>query len=232
MEKIATSKCWAVDDIHDLLNPAPLKLEMGLSRLASGELLVAVRTDMHGCKGEMLDWWFRYFDSTQKIKWWHPHDHVAFKGWDEKWVKGENYIGATIEAVESLADIPPVAAKLKFHAPTDFFELTAYEKAQDNNWVSAAICSTIGFGEDIVVDAEGDPVSGEMVHLARDTEFGCVLRSRFLLGKPEPDKKIEVSDEIGLNLMRHCYNEFTYLSRILPSLYFAEAKPEAAPTPW
>ncbi len=47
---------WGVNDINELLKPEPLRLEMGLSRSADGLLTVAVRTDMHGCKGRMLDW--------------------------------------------------------------------------------------------------------------------------------------------------------------------------------
>ena len=73
--------------------------------------MVAVRTDLHGCKGRMLDWWFKFFETTQHIKWWHPHDHVEHRGWDSHWRRGESYVGASIHAVESLADIPPVAAR-------------------------------------------------------------------------------------------------------------------------
>jgi len=45
-----------------------------------------------------------------------------------------------------------------------------------------------------------------------------VLRSRFVL---------------GLGLLRHCYTEFSFLSRLLPSLYYGErANGEAVPLPW
>ena len=90
-----------------LLDPAPLRLETGITRLDNGLLVVAVRTDLHGCKGRMLDWWFKFFETTQHIKWWHPHDHVEHRGWDSHWRRGESYVGASIHAVESLADIPP-----------------------------------------------------------------------------------------------------------------------------
>lgn len=112
---------WGVNDINELLKPEPLRLEMGLSRSADGLLTVAVRTDLHGCKGRMLDWWFTFFENTQHINWWHPHDHVEHRGWDRHWKKGESYVGASIEAVEWLAELPPVAARLKFHAAEDFF---------------------------------------------------------------------------------------------------------------
>jgi len=37
----------------------------------------------------------------------------------------------------------------------------------------------------------------------------------------------------GLGLLRHCYTEFSFLSRLLPSLYYGErANGEAVPLPW
>ncbi|MCM2995132.1 hydrolase, partial [Stenotrophomonas maltophilia] len=76
----------------------------------------------------------------------------------------------------------------------------------------------IGFGDHVRLDVQGDPCDGQMLHVARDTPFGCVLRSRFVL---------------GLGLLRHCYTEFSFLSRLLPSLYYGErANGEAVPLPW
>ena len=43
-----------------------------------------------------------------------------------------------------------------------------------------------------------------------------------LLGASLADPLAELPDEIGFGLMKHCYNEFTYLSRFLPSLYYGE----------
>lgn len=79
---------WGVNDINELLSPQPLRLEMGLTRSTDGLLTVAIRTDLHGCKGRMLDWWFTFFETTQHIRWWHPHDHVEHRGWDHHWKKG------------------------------------------------------------------------------------------------------------------------------------------------
>lgn len=224
---------WSIARTGDLLDPFPLHLETGITRSADGCLLVAARTELHGCSGRMLDWWFTFFETTQHIKWWHPHDHVAHHGWDRHWRKGENYHGASIEAVESLGDIAPVKAKLKFHDPEDVFDAAQLRHAHDSGALSAAICARIGFGEHVALDAQGDPLDGEMLHLARDTPTGCVLRSRFLLGRNSADPGRDVPDVLGLNLLRHCYSEFTYLSRFLPSLYYGErANGEKAPLPW
>ncbi|WP_413494826.1 DAPG hydrolase family protein [Morganella psychrotolerans] len=223
----------ALNDINELLSPEPLRMEMGLERSDDGLLTVSVRTDLHGCKGRMLAWWFTFFETTQHIRWWHPHDHVAHHGWDSVWKKGENYIGATIRAVESLGPIPPVGATLKFNDAADFFDAEKLAAARADNQFSAAICAHIGFGDDVKKDTPGYPIDGKMLHITYDTEFGCVLRSRFLLGASLKDPLTELPDEIGFGLMKHCYNEFTYLSRFLPSIYYGEhGNDEKAPLPW
>lgn len=220
-------------DYTPLLDPAPMMLEMGVQRLDDDSLCVSVRTDLHGCKGRMLDWWFTFFETTQHIKWWHPVDHVEHRGWDKVWDKNRNYHGASIHAVEALADIPPVAARLKFHAPSEVFGREKTKKAFDSHNVSAIIVARIGFGDHVILDPNGDPTSGQMLHVARDTPFGCVLRSRFILGLDTTDGKNSPDESVGLALMKHCYTEFTFLSRFLPSLYYGEkANDENIPLPW
>lgn len=225
------AKPWL--DHTPLLNPAPMALEMGVQRLENRSLLVAVRTDLHGCKGRMLDWWFTFFETTQHIKWWHPVDHVEHRGWDANWQRGKSYHGASISAVESLAEIPPVSAKLKFHDPRDVFSAQVVEDAFASQQVSAIVAARIGFGDHVKLDANGDPMSGQMLHVTRDTPFGCVLRSRFVLGLDDDHAEHAPSEALGLALMRHCYTEFTFLSRFLPSLYYGEkANGEEIPLPW
>ncbi|MDX7999402.1 hypothetical protein FE394_09350 [Xenorhabdus sp. Reich] len=165
---------WDLDDIGNMLNPAPLRLEMGITRINDGRLVVACQSDLMDCKGAMLNWWFSYFCTTQHLKWWYPRDHKHHYGWDDKWKKGENYIGATIHAVESLNEIPPVAAKIKFHHPSDFFSSNSVASAFEKKWISAAVCGCSGFGDD----------------------------------------------------------EFASLSRILPSLYYAENTDNVVPPDW
>lgn len=225
------SPAWL--DHHELLEPGPLPLETGLQRLDDGCLQVSVRTDLHGCKGRMLDWWFTFFETSQHIRWWHPVDHVEHRGWDKFWRKGRSYYGASICAVEALADIAPVPARLKFHDPAEVFAAERLAAARSSGDVAAIITARIGFGEQVEVDAHGDPRDGEMLHVARDTPFGCVLRSKFVLGRAMRDPRSQLSDALGLGLMRHCYTEFTFLARFLPSLYYGEgANSESVPLPW
>ena len=71
-----------------LLDPEPMPLEMGVERLGSGVLHVAVRTLMPGCSGAMFTWWFGWGCDTQQYAWWHPGDHVSSR-WDA-WQPGRN----------------------------------------------------------------------------------------------------------------------------------------------
>ena len=116
---------------------------------------------------------------------------------------------------------PPVAARLKFHDPAEAFGDARLRAATEAGDVSAAVYARIGFGDHAQLDAHGDPLDGDMVHLARDTPFGCA-RSRFYLGKSSAQPERDAADELGLALLRHCYTEFTYLSRFLPSIYYGE----------
>ncbi|MEH0076987.1 hypothetical protein V6L76_17715 [Pannonibacter sp. Pt2] len=213
-----------------MLVPAPLRIETGIERLTGDVLRVEVRTELANCNGKMLDWWFKEFDTTQHLLLWHPTDHVEHGGWNSQWQKAKNYVGATIRAVESLGDIPPVAAVIRFHDPVEAFSSDAYAAALQSGNVSLAIAARIGFGHDVVLDPDGDPQQGVMVHVLRDTPFGAVLRSCFLLA---PVDGRPVADEIGLGLLQHCYSEFGYLSRCLPSLYWADpANREDVPPMW
>jgi hypothetical protein len=72
-----------------------------------------------------------------------------------------------------------------------------------------------------------------MVHLVRDTDYGCEMRSRFWLGEMEsrvPGKtfseaearemrKRGINDELARRLHQHCQEEMGYLAEVLPVLY-------------
>jgi hypothetical protein len=87
------------------------------------------------------------------------------------------------------------------------------------------VCARVG-----LLDA---PVwSGHLIHLMRDTDFGCEMRSRFWLGDFDPpalaaerDARIAlVPDRIGPALLRHCHEEMSYLAAFLPALYERRGK--------
>ena len=204
------------------LDPGPVAIETGVARLGSGHLYVAARTDMPGCKGRMFEWWFRFAPDTQQYLWWHPTDHVS-STWRE--TSPTSHVGSTHIVEERLAGSDVHALQIHFIDPHDVFG-SDYDDAVAAGQVSAAVCAQIGIGEDPARDARGRPNMGRMTHIARDTEDGLVLRSRFWLGygtglPPEELERV-VPDELGLQLMRHAHTEFKHLARFLPSLYRAE----------
>jgi hypothetical protein len=226
----------AFEDAGRLLDPAPLRLEMGIERLRSGALHVAARTDLHGCSGEMFDWWFRWFHTTQHYVWWHPVDHVssAWVGWQPG-----RYVGATNVVEERLSGPEVHKLHIHFRDPRELLGREAVDRAFANGAVSAIVIGNVGPGAEPPRDAEGRPIGGRLAHVARDTSFGCTLRSHFWLGHdlaglatPEQIAAI-ASDELGFGLLRHAYNEFTFLSRILPALHAAENRDRTRPElPW
>jgi hypothetical protein len=221
-------------DADLLLKPDPLPLEMGVERLDSGVLHVAARTDMSGCKGRMFEWWFRFAPDDEQYSWWHPGDHVSSKWWE---TSPNTHIGSTHEVEERLGGEEVLRLWIAFHEPTETFSGDAYTAALDRGDISTTVCARIGMGDDPPRDDAGRPRGGRMTHVARDTPYGCVLRSHFWLGEglgaPADELKQLLPDEVGLGLMKHAYSEFFYLSKFLPSLYIAEQREaEPAPQPW
>jgi hypothetical protein len=215
-------------EVGGLLNPDPLRLEMGIERLPSGVLHIAARTDMHNCKGKMFTWWFGWGPKTQHYAWWHPGDHFS-SAW-ENWKPG-TYIGAIHAVTEKLAKVEAQALRIQFRDPVEFFDAKELAAAYKSGAVSAVVCGRAGFGENPPHDQEGRILGGRMFHVVRDTPFGCVLRSHFFMLEDFPSNPIP--DEVGLNLMKHDYTEYTFLSRFLPSLFYAERRDEEpVPLPW
>jgi len=215
-----------LSEANRLLDPAPMPLETGYERMPDGALHIACRTDMHKCSGEMLEWWFRSRPNTQQYIWWHPVDHVS-----SEWLGGtaDTHIGSIHKVEEYFSGLPMAQLLIQFREPTEFFEAEAYANARADGRISAAICGRTGRSWDAERDNQGRMLGSRLLHIGRDTDWGCVLRSHFYLGNDLPAQGLtpqEVSAAVpeiaGQALLQHCYNEFTFLSRFLPSLYVAE----------
>ena len=221
-------------DVKRLLSPDPLPLEMGVERLPSGELHVAVRTYLIGCTGEVFQWWFGSGPDTRAYAWWHPVDHVG-SDWLDLPGDGSG-IGSTHVADEKLADDEVHSLKIRFFDPAEIFgdDLAAAKARGD---ITAAVTADIGLGAEPPRDENGRPIGGKLVHLGRDTPFGMALRSNFWLGHGLPLAPDELEQEMplqmGLNLMKHSYQEWFYLMRFLPAVYIADRNGEVpAPVAW
>lgn len=188
-----------IEKVNQLLEPGYLPIETGYYRLPNGQMHVAVLTRMPRCKGKMVDWWFGYMGDTKKYKMWHPKDHLVGE-WDEHWSPG-HYIGAS-HIIEEYMGGEIMKGKAHFREPSEFFDTSRFEEAK----VGVAICA------DALTDK--DVQMGHIIHFARDTDFGCEMRSRFWL--------FHGDDSAGAAVMKHCYEEMGYLADFLPDLYAKE----------
>lgn len=216
----------SIFEIDRLLNSAPLPLEMGYERLPSGVLHVACRTDLHRCKGAMFEWWFQSRPNTQQYVWWHPVDHVS-----SEWLEGTpgTHIGSIHKVEERFTGTPAKQLLIQVREPSEFFSEQALSDAQATGAVSGLVCGRGGESWDAPRNPAGQVMGSRLFHICRDTEWGTVLRSHFflgwdlpLIGKQPQDIAQMIGDGVAPALLAHCYNEFTFLSRFLPSLYVAE----------
>lgn len=213
-------------DANRLLDPAAMALETGWERDADGVLHVACRTDLHGCTGAMFEWWFRFRPNTQHYVWWHPVDHV-FSDWIGG--NGSTHVGSTHKVEEFFTGMPAQKLLIQFRDASEFFDAAAYAEARAERRVTAAVCGRTGMGWDAPALPDGRLLGGRLLHVGRDTPWGCALRSHFFMGQDLPaagkspaEVREMVPDAFAPALLQHCYNEFTFLSRFLPSLYIAE----------
>jgi hypothetical protein len=204
-----------------------MALEMGFERLGDGVLHVAARTDMRGCTGAMLEWWFGSRPGTREYLWWHPLDHVA-SAWSE--TREGTHIGSIHHATERFTGSEPEQLAIQFREPAEFFDAGELAAARASGAVSAVICAHGGPGPEPRRRPDGAVIGTRLIHLCRDTPWGMVLRTHFFLGydlprlgMPRAMMDEQFPDHLAPNLLQHCYDEFTTLSRFLPSLYEAEA---------
>lgn len=196
-----------------LLEPGHLGLESGYVRLPDGQLHVAAWTTLFGCSGRMVEWWFGFIETTEHYKWWHPTDHV----WCE-W-EGERGTGAFVGGTHRVHEyIGGELQKLRIHFrdPAEYLDVSRFAEAG----VSAAVCARVG-------PLDAPFFGGHLIHLCRDTPYGCEMRSRFWLGDvdvpgiaDDPEARARLApDAAGAALQNHCHEEMGYLARFLPALH-------------
>ncbi len=199
-----------LQDANDLLKPGYLPLESGYVRLENGQMHVACWTTMLGCNSQMVGWWLGYPKSTEDYKLWHPTAHVS-SDWsvDEATGHGthlaQEYIGGELQKV-----------KISFREPGEYFDVKRLEAAH----LGLVVCARTG-------PLEAPIWAGHLIHICRDTDYGCEMRSRFWVGDfdpPEvaPDREARirlVPDSLGPGLLQHCHEEMSYLAGFLPEFY-------------
>ena len=221
---------FPVSAAQQLIKPGYLPLENGFTRLDSGQVFVAVLTRMPGVTGRMIDWWFGWhYMETQRYKLWHPRAHEANRaekmiGDDPDLSDREKYLGNPNYVTEYIG-AESINIVITFSDPSVFFDVADFEQAG----VSTAVCGLVGY--------QNMPFNfGLLIHLIRETDDGCEMRSRFWLGKIELQgivlegvlNKVAGSRfvarhvvplQLGRDMVVHCAMEMNHLAGFLPALY-------------
>ena len=198
-------------DANELLTVADRAHDDGFRVLENKEGFIAARTEMPGCKGEMVEWFFNKLRTPEEYKKWHPQDHE----WCEWQGPDGTHIGGTHLIHERLGGDELFKLRVNFLDPSEILDPGLSEKAG----VGAAIY------------ARGGPIGApffvtRLLHLVLDTDDGCVMLSRFWLGHMRyiPILRSLIRKDITSHhamegLHRHCKEEMAILAKILPAAF-------------
>lgn len=167
--------------LNRLLEPGYQPVETGYCELADGSGYTASLVDFPGCTGPMLEWWMWWHAmEAERYTLWYPHNHVrAVPQLDQVRLLAregvDRYVGVTHHVDEWIGpELYKVA--IEFVDPGEFGLDTA-RFAQAG--VVAHACARVWLRTPKVAAAN-------MIHLARKTDRGFELRSRYWLAhRPE-----------------------------------------------
>jgi hypothetical protein len=216
------------EDLDRLLDPTPLPAENGWCLLADGCGYVAVRTEMPGVTGEMVDWWFDWHPrESLRYRVWHPLAHRSNSVELPSAAGAKPHWGTVHHPVEDVG-LGTVHARIAFHPPE---EVGFSAGALDRPGVATIVCGYAG-------DDRRRMRHTRMVHAFLENGAGVALRSRFWLGSalrpyaPEPVAALGerllnrpavrrrlVPDDAPRALARHCAEEYAHLAALLPELH-------------
>jgi hypothetical protein len=194
-----------------LLEADRLELEAGYLTLEDGMMMVASIHHLREVNGPMIAWWSGRRKSDEEFRMWHPLEHVRME-YDEE--LGVSMPTHRVEGREQ-------TTKIRARAASEYFDVSRF----GSRGVTAAICSRGGL-------PGSDGWGSHVVHLCRDTDYGCEVRTRMFLGdlEPAPPEATraamlrQFSGERAAWMMRHQSEEFAYLSGFLPALYAREVE--------
>jgi hypothetical protein len=225
---IAARDALPIAHLDRLLDPAPLSAETGWCTLPDGVAYAAVRTEMPGVTGEMIDWWFDWHQRDPlRYQAWFPGAHADIS-WDPPSVEGAkahwNAVHHPVEDVGLGMDLLWIA----FLAPTDLGFST---DALDDSNVATIVAGRVG-------DRRRRVQHTLMAHVFLNSDEGLVQRSRFWIGAVlRPNGPPFLADAAGRLINRptvrrrmlpphtgrvmadHCAREYANLSALLPELF-------------
>ena len=181
------------EEANRLIEPGYTALETGCFALPNGQMHVAVHTRLPGRRAKMVDRWFRHLDTTEQYRVWEPGSHIRLV-WDAS--RRPGVLAGSGAAVWLNLGRGIMALRIHFHQPREFLKTSVVENADE----LAAVCAN-------VYDLDRNPL-GRFIHLARDTDFGCEVRSRFWLFKASPRQ--------AMSVMKYCLEVMGRLAEFLP----------------
>jgi len=156
-----------LEEVDKLLNPGYLPMETGYYHLPNGQWHIAVLTMMPGCKREWVDWWFHNYISDQaivKIK--NPLQLLSgpYQKENPEYSLKANPYGKHLTLGKLLN-------RQHFHFiqddPNQYFDTVKLKNVEN----TSVICT-----KSVLQD---DTLDANIIHIVRDTDFGCEMRSRF-----------------------------------------------------
>jgi DAPG hydrolase PhiG domain len=223
---IDTAEALPLEDLDRLLDPTPLKAETGWCALPDGCGYVAVRTEMPGVTGQMLDWWFDWHPrEALRYRIWHPRAHLGNSVEPARRPEAKAHWGTVHHPVEDVGT-GIVRARIEFVAPS---RIGFGGDALADERVATIVC---GYAGDDSRHVRHTP----MCHVFLEDDGGVVLRSRFWLGAAlRPYGRLGGVGEALINrravrertlprrlpaaLARHCAEEYANLASLLGELY-------------
>ncbi len=221
------------EDLNKLLNPGYLEAETGYCQMPDGTLYSASLTFFPGCTPEMLQWWFWWHSvESERYTLWYPYCHISShaKNKDTLTKPGltheDRYKGNTHIITEYLYERKN-NIEIAFVDPSELGIDTSHFPS------AKILASACGF---VSMQMPGIEFC-TMIHLARETQDGFELRSRYYIGHNVKLKilgrewRVNKSlsnpvlklNHIGLQTayeqVMHDQIEFTHLASILPDLY-------------
>lgn len=230
------SQTLSLKDVPLLLSNPYLPMETGVALCPDGMTHVAVSTVMKNCTGDMIDWWFRWFETNDQYKLWHPYDHVYSEWRGQKneecvpkdlnttYIGGHHYIkeylGGGKEHNSELYGL-----RVSFKSPANYFG-DNWEAEFSRAGIAIAVCARVYMWDD-TKGYDAVTAIGHLVHLFHQEWYGLRLRSRFWLGDIEgvtdpEERRAAVTGTMATSLMHHAIEEMAILASVLPDVYGKE----------
>lgn len=223
----------SVADINKLLDPTIRFPDAGYAMLDGPTAYAQSRIEMAGVTTDMLKWWFTWHpQEKQRYMLWFPQAHI-----DNYVADPQRLADMSLSYEQRLYDNPnfvdefigPNSLKIVIHF-TDPAKLGLDTAALARAGFKASASGTIRIAE------APDTTFMLMLHLARDTEHGLELFSRYWIGAHPEFKRFQggadapaLMSKMGMNheaierlayeMSVHDMTEFNQLARILPHLH-------------